>query len=304
MLRQAAALQNRLQRCRLRVRDARAGRPYEPVSGSSPDDDSDSHDDGEGSNHVASDNAALPPLPRSGQVDPMLSQLVTRALTGRFSAAASHAMASSLAAEAHQLLARLEQCPLRLLADVLAAHGYDTLHDLATVNSSDAGRILTDVLQQHDSPTAPSPFHMRDRVRRGERSGKLGTDDDPGPPREAHTRPGRSRSPVRAAVVKLETPAGGSTSAPAAASVSASASVSTPVSATATMHRSTFVAVESEATAMPPHASAWPPASTVKPFKPFSLSSSGGAALMNAPLVSPIDRGLVIPEHDAVLGLV
>ena len=272
VLRQADALQHRLQRCRLRVHDARAGKPLEPR----PRSPVEAEEQGTAIDDHANEMPALPPLPRhGGTVDPMLSQLVTRALTGRFSAAASRAMAATLAAEAHQLLARLEHCPLRLLADVLGTHGYATLHDLTSIGSADAGRILNDVLKQLDTAEAATPASA--------------------PPAASYPSAQRSDSSAGARA-NISFPAARR----ADGEGSAGARSRSPPPRQARVQVEAVAA--SAAAAAVGHA--LPAIPSLKPFAPFSLSSSGGAALMNAPLVSPIDRGIVIPDHSAVLGCV
>lgn len=195
------------------------------------------------------------PLPLTApRVDPLLSQIVTRALSGRFTAAASHAMAASLARDAHALLTRLERCPLRLLADVLAAHGYNTLHDLATLSATDASRVLGTVLQRLEAP--------------GSNNGAASASTD------EETEIGSTSVGSGEGAVATAAMAGSSATGVRMAGIAASVSLRA---------RSTVGAASGT-----PHLS----------------SSGGGSALMTAPLVSPIDRGVVVPDQAEVLGCV
>lgn len=181
-------------------------------------------------------------------VDPLISSLVTRALGGRFAAAASSAIAASVTHDVHALLKRLEHCPFTVLAAELAAHGYHTLHDLADISPHAARILISSILTSMDAGDGAAADAAARTAAPAVADGAVHA------PFPAHH---PANGPKAPSLVPL---------ASSGASATASATAGQP----------------------PP----W-----------FVESGSGSRSiLLHAPLVSPIDRGVVVPDVMAVLG--
>jgi hypothetical protein len=96
----------------------------------------------------------LPESSSPSHIDPIISTLVARALTGRFAAVATSAIANSVGQDAQLLYKKLEDCNLMMLASVLSANGYKTLRDVAEISSSEALRLLGLVVEQMEMKAA------------------------------------------------------------------------------------------------------------------------------------------------------
>lgn len=181
---------------------------------------------------------AFRPPPTS--IDPAISTVVARVLTGRFAAVASDAIASSVGQDAHALIKQLELLPLSSLVSLLASQGYHTLQDLAKLTPTQARGLLSGMTLEGETRDVASSA--------------------------AILSPRAMRAPAQAAAAPV-------TQAAAA-----------PVTSAATL------VMKSPGDAAP----------TLPSFpQPWS---SGSTHLLSAPLVSPIDRGIIVPDVASVLG--